>query len=256
MDDARSEPSPRHGESVHTFLLADLVGYSALTEAMGDEQAADVAADFSQSVRALLTEYEAEEIKAIGDALLLRFPTAGPAVHLAARLKSEFGTRHGSLAVRVGVHTGSAVHRDGDWFGSAVNIAARVAEQAQPGEVLMTPATVGAAGDALLPGQVRSRGKRALKNMADPVELFALATDATTADRRLPIDPVCRMAVDPHRGAPRYAYRASEYHFCSETCRDAFVRDPERYIRRRTAHDLVRRALHSLLSRRGSAANL
>ena len=55
----------------------------------------------------------------------------------------------GTLAVRVGAHTGSAVQRDGDWFGAAVNLAARAAATAQRGEILMTEATRSAAGAVL-----------------------------------------------------------------------------------------------------------
>ena len=121
-------------------MLADLVGYTALTEAMGDESAADVAANFMRVVRALLRDYDAEEIKTIGDALLVRVPDPGAAIHLAARIESEFGSSHESLGVRAGLHTGSAVQRGSDWFGSGVNLAARVAELAASGEVLMTAA--------------------------------------------------------------------------------------------------------------------
>jgi class 3 adenylate cyclase len=214
---------------VQTFLLADLVGYTALTEAMGDDSAADVAVDFSLTVRGLLPQYDGEEIKTIGDALLVRVPDAGRAVQLGARIASEFGRRHGSLHVSVGLHTGSAVERGGDWFGSAVNLAARVAEQARPGEVLMTSATVEAAGKALVPAQVRSRGERALKNLLDPVELYALVVVEPDTEPGLPLDPVCRMVVDPARSRHAFQYRGLQYHFCSETCREAFMAEPGRY---------------------------
>lgn len=164
---------------MHTFLIADLAGYTALTEAHGDEQAAEVAGDFCAAVRALLPDYGAEEVKTIGDALLLRVPDAGQAVRLAARLVSDFGARHGSLGVRVGMHTGSAVRRGDDWYGSAVNVAARVADAAEAGEVLMTASTRRAAADAVAPGQLRGRGRRQLKNVAEPVELLALALDGS-----------------------------------------------------------------------------
>ena len=62
MDEAR----------LHTFLFADLAGFTALTEAHGDEHAADLVAEFCSRVRALLPEHDAEEVKAIGDALMLR----------------------------------------------------------------------------------------------------------------------------------------------------------------------------------------
>lgn len=128
-----------------TFLFADLAGYTALTEAHGDEAAADTADAFCFAIRRILPDYAAEQVKRIGDAVMIRIPDAGDAVALAVRVVNEISAGHGSLAVRIGMHTGPAVNRDGDWFGAAVNLAARVAAAAQPGEILMTGASYQAA---------------------------------------------------------------------------------------------------------------
>jgi class 3 adenylate cyclase len=182
------QPTSAANAGVHTFVFADLAGYTALTEAHGDEHAAEVAAAFFAAVRLLLPEYRAEEVKTIGDALLVRVADPSEAVHLAARLVSDFGARHRSLGVRVGMHTGTAVERDGDWFGTAVNLAARVADAARAGEVLMTSSTQRAAGGAVPPGQFRTRGRRAFRNVSEPVDLVALALDESSGVRQLPLD--------------------------------------------------------------------
>ena len=222
-----------------TFLFADLAGYTALTEAMGDEKAADVAADFFVQIRALLDEYRAEEVKTIGDAVLVRVPQAQEGIHLAARIVGDFGARHRVLGVRVGMHTGSAVHRDGDWFGATVNIASRVADVARAGEVLITSATRDAASAAVLPGQLRPRGRRTLKNVREPVELLALVPEADEHHRALPVDPVCRMSVNPAQAGAHQVHRGVEYHFCSEACADAFRTEPQRYIGRQSSRALM-----------------
>lgn len=145
------------GAEAATFVFADLAGYTALTEAHGDEHAADVAEAFCERMRALLSDYDAQEVKTVGDALLVRVPDADQAIHLAARLVSDSGVKDRSLGVRVGMHTGTAVQRGEDWFGTAVNVASRVADAARPGELLMTLATRELAQHAVLPGQVRAR---------------------------------------------------------------------------------------------------
>jgi adenylate cyclase len=223
-------------EHAHTFLFADLAGYTALTEVHGDEQAAAVAGDFCAWARPLLPDFGAEEVKTIGDALLLRVDQPAEALRLAARMISDFGTRHGSLGVRVGMHTGTAVQRDGDWFGSAVNLAARVADAAQVGEALLTASTRDAVGETLPPGQLRSRGRRSLKHVREPVELFALVFDQDVLTP-LPTDPVCLMAVDPERGHGPIRHEGVDYHFCSEGCALTFAQDPERYARRASVRD-------------------
>jgi adenylate cyclase len=215
---------------LQTFVFADLAGYTALSEAMGDEAAADVAAELCGAIRTLLRDYGAEEVKAIGDALMLRVADAGEAVRLAARVVCEFAPRHRSLQVRVGMHTGSAVQRDGDWFGVAVNLASRVSDIAGAGEVVMTAATRAAAADGLAASRVRARGRKRFKNVTDPVEVFSLVLDESV--RRLPIDPVCHMAVDPNQAPERSVYESVEYHFCSSKCAQAFAHNPRLYVRR------------------------
>lgn len=113
-----------------TFLFADLSGFTALTEAHGDEQAADLVGGFCAAVRRLLAEHQAHEVKAIGDALMLRAGDAAAAIRLGLRIVHDVGAQHGFPLVRVGMHTGLAVERDGDWFGTTVNLAARVSAAA------------------------------------------------------------------------------------------------------------------------------
>jgi len=217
---------PSTDASVQTFVFADLAGYSALTEAHGDEQAADAAADFFETVRSLLPEHDAEEVKVIGDAVLLRVPDAAKAAGLGERIVCGHGTRHRALGVRVGMHTGTAIRRGGDWFGSAVNIASRVADEARAGEVLCSGATRNALGPAV---PLRERGDRTFRSLVDPVAIYEFVL--TNRAGRLPVDPVCRMAVDPARAVDRRAYEGVDYYFCSERCLQAFDRDPEAYRR-------------------------
>src|SRR5919108_1182634 len=117
-----------------TFVFADLAGYTALTEAHGDEHAADAAAEFCEAVRMLLPEHDAEEVKAIGDAVLLRASDAARAAGLAERIVCGYGWSPRGLGVPVSMNTRTAVRRGDDWFGSAVNVASRVANAAPAGE--------------------------------------------------------------------------------------------------------------------------
>lgn len=207
-----------------TFLFADLAGFTALTEAHGDERAADLVGEFCQGARQLLPDYGAEQVKAIGDALMLRVADADRALQLAERLVGDLGSQHGFPSLRVGMHTGPAVERDGDWYGAAVNLASRVCGAATAGEILLTAATRAAAGEAGF--DLQPRGSRRFKNVSEPVELFALASEAPS---RLVTDPICHMALDPDRAAARRVDRGEERFFCSQACVAAFDRQPSRY---------------------------
>ena len=127
-------------------MFADIAGFTALTEVHGDTQAADLAQAFAGDVRVRLGDYDAELVKTIGDALMLRTPDAAAAVRLGLFLAHDLGRSHGAPQVRVGMHYGPAVERDGDWFGATVNIAARISGAAVGGEVLLSVAVHDRAG--------------------------------------------------------------------------------------------------------------
>ncbi|MGB0094028.1 MAG: adenylate/guanylate cyclase domain-containing protein [Solirubrobacteraceae bacterium] len=129
--------------------------------------------------------------------------------------------------MRVGLHHGPAMERDGDYISAAVNLAARVSSAATGGEVLLTGQTAALASelDHVL---FESRGRQTLRNVRDPVELVAAVRQGHASDGGLAIDPVCRMAVDPDRAAGRLIYDDTAYSSCSLTCAAAFARDPGR----------------------------
>jgi adenylate cyclase len=213
----------------HSFLFADLSGFTALTEAHGDEEAADLVGEFVAEVRTLLPEHQAEEVKCIGDAVMIRCEDAAHAVRLGVRIVTVIGDRHGFPMVRVGIDTGTAAERGGDWFGATVNLAAHVAAAAVGGEVLITEATRAAAEP---PSEIHlaERGRRSLKNLSEPVQLYAAVAEGEVSPGGLPIDPVCRMAVDPSHSAGELRHAGADYFFCSLACAQAFASDPDRYV--------------------------
>jgi len=214
-----------------TFLFADIAGFTALTEAHGDEQAATLVADFCDVVGAELAMFGATQIKTIGDALMLRVEDPRQAVLLGLRIAHDALTGHGVPAVRVGMHHGPAIERDGDYIGATVNLAARVSAAATGGEVLLTAQTAALAPE--IPGVLyESRGRQVLRNVRDPVELVAAVRQGHTSNQGLAIDPVCRMAVDPAHAAGRLTYNDAAYFFCTLTCAGEFAQHPERFARK------------------------
>jgi adenylate cyclase len=207
-----------------TFLFADIAGFTALTEAHGDEEAADLVGRFCAAVRADLPP-GGSHVKTIGDAVMLRVPDAPTAIQFSLHMTHDLMRSHGAPSVRVGLNHGPAVERDGDYFGATVNLAARVSAEAGAGEVLLTGDTAALAPD--LDGVLyETRGRRELRNVREPVELFAAVRASETEDHGLPCDPVCRMAVDPDRAAGRLMYNDTAYFFCSLSCAADFAANP------------------------------
>jgi adenylate cyclase len=205
-----------------TFAFVDMAGFTALTEAQGDEDAADLATMFAELTRAALAPGD-RLIKTIGDAVLITSPDAAAGLSLIERLLTEAANEARLPTLRAGLHHGEAVERDGDVFGAAVNLAARVAAEAHPAEVLGTAGIADAARELGIP--VVEIGEVALKNVRKMTRLFSMALMLGASDT--PIDPVCRNHIDRRTAAGRLRYLNREYWFCSLTCAAAFASNPE-----------------------------
>ena len=116
----------------------------------------------------MLPDHRAEEVKTIGDAVMLRCEDPALAVRLGLRLVSGLEAVPGFPPVRVGMHTGPAVSRDGDWYGATVNVAARLCAAAGGGEVLVSESTLKAAG-RMRKVRVADRRLHWLKNVTEPM---------------------------------------------------------------------------------------
>src|SRR5687767_3887046 len=102
---------------VGTFAFVDMAGFTALTEAQGDEDAADLATMFAEITRAALGPGD-RLIKTIGDAVLVTSQDAARGLALIERLLTEASSEPRLPSLRVGLHHGEAVTREGDVFGA------------------------------------------------------------------------------------------------------------------------------------------
>lgn len=182
-DHPHADPHIMARQELHTFLFADIAGYSLLTELYGDEAAADLAMRFVSSASTVARDHRAEVVKGLGDAVMVHADDAGRAVRLALDLLSEVGQDDLMPPLHAGLHTGPAVGRGGDWWGATVNVAARVAAVAGPGQILVTEATRLSAGQTDLI-HLRELGALRLKNISLPVQVYAASAAPAGALRR------------------------------------------------------------------------
>jgi len=180
IDDAR----PDAGAATYRgFLFSDIRGFTAFAERNGNAAAAERVARFLDLARAAISQHEGAEIKTEGDAIHAVFPSASMAVMCGLEIVEAAGRLaaaqpDGPLDLGVGVHAGEAVETDEGYIGTAVNIAARLCAAALPGEVLVT-ATVKGITQASIPVGFIARGRRKLKGIRDPIEVFAVTRDQT-----------------------------------------------------------------------------
>lgn len=213
-----------------TFCFVDLAGFTALTEAHGDVDAANLAERFAALARASLGPHDTL-VKTIGDAVLVMAEDPQSALGFLRRLFVAAEEVPAFPALRAGLNHGSAVGRSGDVFGAAVNLAARIAGQARGGQVLCTASVASVARDAGV--AVVEIGEMEFKNVREPVSIYALASDDRA--QHSATDPVCKMRVDRDSAAGRLRHEAVDYFFCGLTCAGAFATDPWKFATRKRA---------------------
>lgn len=155
------------GQVTVTLCFIDLTGFTRYTEEEGDIEALDVVENFVATVEATLPQ-EATIVKTIGDEVMVVSPDAAALTEWAVDLLDRLPQRP---QPRVGIHCGEAVYRDGDYFGSQVNLAHRVVNRALAGEVLVTDRVVAASAGRERLG-FEPIGQVKLKGFPVPTDLF------------------------------------------------------------------------------------
>jgi adenylate cyclase len=154
------------GQVPVALCFIDLTGFTRYTEEEGDLEALDVIERFVETVEATLPP-EATIVKTIGDEVMVVSPDPGSLTEWAIEVLARFLERP---RPRVGLHYANAVYRDGDYFGTHVNLAHRVVGRAQAGEVLVTDRVAEALGDRAL--VCEPIGEVNLKGFPAPTPLF------------------------------------------------------------------------------------
>jgi adenylate cyclase len=152
------------------LCFIDLTGFTRYTEEEGDLEALDVVETFVETVEATLPP-EATIVKTIGDEVMVVAPDPGALTEWALSLLERFPLRP---RPRVGIHYGDAVYRDGDYFGSHVNLAHRVVNRAHAGELLATDRVIEAV-ERREGIQFEPIGEVSLKGFPEPTALFVIS---------------------------------------------------------------------------------
>jgi adenylate cyclase len=152
-----------------TVCFADLAGFTRLGEAIPPEDLERVASRFAE-VAHNVARSPVRFVKSIGDAVMLISFDAVPLLHAVLDL-IDAAAENDLPRLRIGVASGLAVSRAGDWFGSPVNVASRVTAEARPGTVMVAESTRDAAGNTA-GFEWSPAGARRLKGVSDEVKLF------------------------------------------------------------------------------------
>jgi adenylate cyclase len=171
MESELDASTPHLGQVPVALCFIDLTGFTRYTEEEGDLEALDVVENFVGTVETTLPT-EATIVKTIGDEVMVVSSDPVLLTEWAVELLARFPERP---RPRVGIHCGEAVYRDGDYFGSQVNLAHRVVGHAQAGELLVTDRVV-KANDGREDLAFEPIGEVNLKGFPAPTALFVVGT--------------------------------------------------------------------------------
>jgi class 3 adenylate cyclase/pimeloyl-ACP methyl ester carboxylesterase len=174
---AERSPQPTAG-TLSTLLFTDIADSTPLTQRLGDARAQTLVRLHDTIVREALRAHNGAEIKHTGDGIMASFPTASGALECAVDIQRSIAARAPAetsderLRVRIGVNAGEPVIEGDDLFGTAVQLARRICDAGQGGEILVSDVVRQlAAGKGFL---FADRGVTTLKGFEDPIRLYEL----------------------------------------------------------------------------------
>src|SRR5881394_986472 len=159
-------------------MFTDMVGYSALAQ-RDDQLALALLEEHRQLLREIFPRFHGTEIKTIGDAFLVEFGSALEAAQCAIEIQRTLAKRNHDvtsdrrIALKIGIHIGDVVHRDGDVYGDGVNIASRIEQLAGAGGICVSMDVERQIRNAL-EARFEKFGSADLKNIKLPMDLFRI----------------------------------------------------------------------------------
>ena len=169
------------------IMITDIVGYTRL---MGKDEvkALQVLEQKRQLMKPLLARFKGEMFKEIGDGTLSRFHSAMDAVECAIEIQRQI-LKKTDFYIRIGIHVGDVVFKGGDIFGDGVNVASWIEPLAEPGGICVSRSVY---------ENIRNQtsvqtvflGEKELKNVAEPVKVYALTGEGLPTPKILPAKTV------------------------------------------------------------------
>ncbi len=201
------------------ILMADLSGYTALTETHGSISAADLIDKYLAIVEnCLVGDCRCHE--RTGDEVMIISSSTDYLLATALLILKETSGQENFLQVHGGLHLGKALKRNNCYFGSAINMTSRIAGKAKSGTFLCSEDFANSLSDKSLSG-LKSTGKHRLKNISEEKEMFEIIYEN---ENSFFVDPVCRMLILDTGRAIKHPMSENIF-FCSAGCLDIHIKN-------------------------------
>lgn len=201
------------------ILIADLSGYTALTETHGAATAADLVDKYLEIVYESIVG-DSKLHQRVGDEVMIVSVSPDHLISTAIMLIQNCSKEHLFLQVHGGLHYGRILKRNDHYFGSPLNLTSRIAAKANNGTFWCSAEFVNALSDRSS-FKFCSKGKHTFKNVSEENEVFELVIEHSNFFH---VDPVCRMLIHKKETAIPHPHEQNIF-FCSENCLDIYMRN-------------------------------
>jgi class 3 adenylate cyclase/YHS domain-containing protein len=198
------------------MLIADLSGYSALTETHGSFSAANLIDKYMAIVENCL-DHDSKLHERTGDEVIIVSTSTDSLLKTAFRIIRESSGEENFLQIHGGLHIGKLLKRKNSYFGSAINITSRIAAAAKPGTFWCSEEFARSLSERSLPG-LKPKGKHRFKNISEEQEMYEASIETKNS---FFIDPVCRMQILDVTKAKKHR-ELKDIFFCSSDCLDIY----------------------------------
>ena len=214
-------------EITGALIVADLSGYTALTEAHGAYSSVKTISRYWELVNESLTG-KSKLIEKVGDEVLIFSELTSEIIKTALNLKNLVHIEPNFLDVHIGIHYGSLLIHDNSYYGSTINLASRIASQAAGDQILCSQKVKEQAGitKELEFSQI---GSFKFKNVRDPVIVYEINWEGKTFNKER--DRVCHMKIDTRNPIVMINFENKKYYFCSHQCAKSFLENPNDYLK-------------------------
>ncbi|MEP6712304.1 MAG: adenylate/guanylate cyclase domain-containing protein [Ferruginibacter sp.] len=201
------------------ILMADLSGYTALTETHGAESAADLIDKYLDIVENCLVG-DSKLHERTGDEVMIVSTSPDFLLASAYMIMKATSNEDNFLQVHGGLHYGKILKRRNGYFGAAINLTSRIAAKANPGTFWCSEEFINSLSDKP-PFTLQTKGKHSFKNVSEHKEMYELSNENKSP---FFIDSVCRMLILDTGKAIRHP-TSEDIFFCSPACLDIFIKN-------------------------------
>lgn len=202
------------------IMMADLSGYTAMTEVHGAHSAVSIIDKYLAIVKKSLVG-SSHLHERVGDEMIIIANSAEDLAYTSTFLFEHAYKENQFLPLHAGLHYGPIVKKDDDYFGSTINTASRITSAAEKGRILCSAEFLNQLPEAH-PFVVKNKGVHQFKNLMKPVELFEMSCCIENLTRIYVIDPVCHMLIKTPADALQFQHKEERYYFCSENCLEMY----------------------------------